>query len=304
MLNLFIIYFFISTGTDHTVSPTTESGNVSEKKVSESSSTTVPGIRSTTDTTPITDLKNVSESPSNTAPGTCSTTVAAATSSSSTTTDPTDAKLDALLGMVNVLKSQNETKKGFPPTNSTTTSSSTTTSTDKKLDALLNMFNVLKSEPESQKGYLPTNSTANTYPRSNIEQMAPHVKQNDFSVGTSTTSSVTKEDFEQFKSEMRSLSARGSERFATSAQSMPGMYLHKFLFIQKRFYIVLTNLFFLHTQVLLFLIKKTFTHHMILRTIVLLRLLHTILHTSLTYLHQYIIHIISVILLLVHHSHK
>ena len=202
MLNLFIIYFFISTGTDHTVSPTTESGNVSEKKVSEYLSTTVPGICSTTDTTPITDLKNVSESPSNTAPGTCSTTVAAATSSSSTTTDPTDAKLDALLGIVNVLKSQNETKKGFPPTNSTTTSSSTTTSTDNKLDALLNMFNVLKSEPKSQKGYLPTNSTANTYPRSKIEQMAPHVKQNDFSVGSSTTSSVTKEDFEQFKSEM------------------------------------------------------------------------------------------------------
>ena len=201
-------------------------------------------------------MKNVSDYSSNTSPGTCSTTVAAPASSSFSTTDPTDAKLDALLSMVNLLKSQNETKKGFPPTNSTTTSSSTTTSTDKKLDALLNMFNVLKSEPESQKGYLPTNSTANTYPRSNIEQMAPHVKQNDFSVGTSTTSSVTKEDFEQFKSEMRSLSSRGSERFATSAQSMPGMYLHKFLFFQKRFYIVLTNLFFYIHRFYYFLSKK------------------------------------------------
>ena len=229
------------------MSPTTEFVNVSEKKVSESSSTTVPGICSTTDTTPTTVMKNVSDYSSNTAPGTCSTTVAAAASSPSSTTDPTDAKLDALLSMVNLLKSQNETKKGFPPTNSTTTSSSTTNSTDNKLDALMNMFNVLKSEPESQKGLPPTNSTVNTYPRSKIEQMAPHVKQNDFSVDSSTTASVTKEDFEHFKSEMRSLSARESERFPTSAQSMPGMYLHDFLFIQKRFYIVLTNFYFTYT---------------------------------------------------------
>lgn len=77
--------------------------------------------------------------------------------------------------------------------------------------------------------------------------MAPHVRQNDFSVGLSTTGSVTKEDFEQFKTEMRSLSARGLERFPTNAQSMPGMYLHNFLFIQLRFYIVLTNFYFTYT---------------------------------------------------------
>ena len=85
------------------------------------------------------------------------------------------------------------------------------------------MFNVLKSENESQKGLPPTNSTLTTYPPTKLEQMAPHVRQNDFSVGSSTTGSVTKDDFEQFKTEMRSLSARGSERFPTSAQSMPGM---------------------------------------------------------------------------------
>ena len=46
---------------------------------------------------------------------------------------------------------------------------------------------------------------------------------------------------------MQSLSARGSERFSTSAQSMPGMYLHNFLFIQKRFYFVLTNFYSTYT---------------------------------------------------------
>ena len=236
------------TGTDSTLSPTTEIGNVSEKKVSDTSSTIVPGTRSTTDTTLTTDMKNVSESSSTTALGTCSTTVASAASSSSSTMDPTDAKLDALLSMVNLLKSQNETKKGFPPTNSTATSSTTTNSTSNKLDALLSMVNVLKSDTESQKGLPPTNSTMNTYPRTKIEQMASNSIQNDFHVGSNSNGSVTKEEFEQFKTEMRSLSSIKSERFPTSVQSMPGMYLYDILFIRKRFYIVLTN-FFLHTQI-------------------------------------------------------
>ena len=92
-------------------------------------------------------------------------------------------------------------------------------STDPTMRVLLDLVHELKGSKSS--GTIPTHSDTmmNTVSRVKEEQKAAAVSP---TVPSSTSTSVTKEDFESFKHEILSLSRQNSERIHTSSQSMPG----------------------------------------------------------------------------------